>query len=347
MSFRKEFPALNSFTYFNTAYVGLMSQPLMDFRANCEKEYLYKGDQYKIDAYDRLDKTHETIARFIGSKKEQTFFVPNFSVGIRFVLDTLKKGSKVLYIKEDYHSLVDALEERNFNLFSLSIEERLEEKIEALLAEHHCDALVVSMVQFTSGLKVDFNFLASLHEKYPEMLIIGDATQYIGTDFFSFSDSPFDAVVSSGYKWLLAGFGNGFVALSDRFMERTQPKSHTFYQKVFAGHFNILGADSLIFALDYLTQNNFKDLVEKNKMLSNTLREELTKIDWIPEYIDRADQSSIVSVACQEQLLKRLEDQNIRAAYRGNYLRFSPHFYNSTEEIDHLTSVLKGLKKTA
>jgi selenocysteine lyase/cysteine desulfurase len=83
MTFREDFPALKSSTYLNTAYVGLMSRPLHEFRSSFENNYLLKGDQFKIDAYDRLENTHAAISNFIGSKKEHTFFVSNFSVGIR------------------------------------------------------------------------------------------------------------------------------------------------------------------------------------------------------------------------------------------------------------------------
>ena len=341
MTFHNDFPALKSSTYFNTAYVGLMSRSLYDFRSNFENDYLLNGDQYKIDAYDRLDQTHDAISAFIGSKKEQTYFVSNFSVGIRFVLDCIPKGSNVLYLKDDYHSLVDAIEERDFNHFCLTIEEHLEEKIEHALSLNNFHALVISIVQFTNGLKIDFKFLQHLKEKYPQLLIIGDATQHIGSDFFDFNSSAFDAVVCSGYKWLLAGFGNGFIALSDHFFEETRVVREDFQQKVFSGHFNILGAASLVFALDYLKSHDFEKLVEKNKILCQKLRKELTKIGWIPEYHQRKTHSSIVSIATQDSVLKLLEDQGVRASYRGKYLRFSIHFYNSTEEIDQLNGIIK------
>ena len=341
MTFQDDFPALKTCTYFNTAYVGLMSQSLYEFRSNFEKNYLLNADQYKIDAYDSLNHTHAAIAAFIGSKKEQTYFVSNFSAGIRFVLDGLPVGSNVLYLKDDYHSLVDALEERDFNHFSLSIDERLEENIEHALSQNNFHALVTSIVQFTHGLKIDFDFLHHIKEKYPKLLIVGDATQHIGTDHFDFDDSPFDAVVCSGYKWLLAGFGNGFIALSDQFFIHTNLIREDFKQKVFSGHFNILGAASLVFALEYLKANHFGKLVEKSKVLSQNLRNGLTNIGWIPEYYKRKSQSSIVSIPADESLLNQLQEQGIKASYRGKYLRFSMHFYNSNEEIEKLITLLK------
>ena len=86
MTLQDDFPALKSSIYFNTAYVGLMSKSLYDFRTNFEQNYLFNGDNYKIDAYDRLSQTQEYISQFIGSKKEQTFFCIEFLCGYQIRL---------------------------------------------------------------------------------------------------------------------------------------------------------------------------------------------------------------------------------------------------------------------
>ena len=77
-----------------------------------------------------------------------------------------------------------------------------------------------------------FKMPYQLKEKYPQLLIIGDATQHIGSDLFDFKKSAFDAIVCSGYKWLLGGFGNGFIALSDDFFLQTRLTPEDFRQKI-------------------------------------------------------------------------------------------------------------------
>ena len=98
---------------------------------------------------------------------------------------------------------------------------------------------------------------------------------------------------------------------------------------------------SLVFALDYLQAHDFKKLVKKNKLLSEKLRSELIKIGRIPEFHLRKDQSTIVSIHGEEAILKQLEKRGVRASYRGKYLRFSIHFYNSTNEIENLIGLIK------
>ena len=343
MKFKNGFPVLKSCTYFNTAYVGLMSQSLYDFRVNFERGYLHNGDEYKLKAYNSLPQTQALIASFIGSKKEQTYFVSNFSTGVRFIMNLLPENTSVLYIKDDYHSLVSAIEEKKFKLFPIEMSDNIEAVIASSLEKNSIDTLIISMVQYTNGLLVDFDFLSDLKQKYPRVSIIGDATQYIGTDFFNFNDSPFDAIVCSGYKWLLAGFGNGFVALSDDFLARNNSSPKKFAEKVYAGHFNILGAASLVFALELLIENDFKKLVKTNQRLSNELRYALILNGYKPACHMRKKQSSIISINYDESLLKLLEEKNIKVAHRGDYIRFSIHFYNNSGDIKNLIEVIKKM----
>tara|TARA_B100000575_G_C23082246_1_gene623573 strand:- start:416 stop:1456 length:1041 start_codon:yes stop_codon:yes gene_type:complete len=343
MKFKNDFPLLKSCTYFNTAYVGLMSKSLYDFRVNFERSYLQNGDEYKLKAYKDLPQTEALIASFIGSKKEQTYFVSNFSTGIRYIMNLLPENTNVLYIKEDYHSLVSSIEEKKFNLFPIEMSDNIETVIAFSLEENPIDTLVISMVQYTNGLLVDFDFLSDLKQKYPRLSIIGDATQYIGTDVFNFNDSPFDAIVCSGYKWLLAGFGNGFVALSDAFLAKNNSSSKQFAGKVYAGHFNILGAASLVFALERLKENDFIKLVETNQHLSNELRNALVLNGYKPTCHSRKKHSSIISINYNEGFLKLLEEKNIKVAKRGDYIRFSIHFYNTLDDIKNLIEVIKKM----
>jgi hypothetical protein len=59
------YPLLTNTTYLNTAYVGLMSTQLAEFRRAHEEFYLQNGgDQYKMQAYDDLDSMHQNFASF-------------------------------------------------------------------------------------------------------------------------------------------------------------------------------------------------------------------------------------------------------------------------------------------
>lgn len=78
--------------------------------------------------------------------------------------------------------------------------------------------LAVSAVDFRTGFRAD---LAALRDVLGDRLLIVDAIQGFGV-----ADLPWevaDAIVVGGQKWLRAGWGTGFVALSPRARERLRP----------------------------------------------------------------------------------------------------------------------------
>ena len=339
---RSYFPVLNSCTYFNTAYVGPMSIQLFEFRNKLEKEYLNDGDKFKIDNIERIDDFRETISGFINSKKENTFFTSNFSTGFRYILDLIPKKSKILTLKDDYNSLLSGINEREFIVDDLSITFDFEIQIENQLAKKTYDILAISVVQFLSGIKVDFGLLKKIKEKYPKLIIIGDSTQFIGSDLFSFKDSPFDVIIGSGYKWMLAGFGNAYMAVSDNFIKQTRSTSQIIYEKVYAGHINFLGSASLNFSIKFLQQNNFHELIKIKKILGNFLIEGLKDLNLINPIIkSRKNHSNIYTIIGDDNLYNKLQSHGIRCSLRGEGVRLSVHFYNSESEIDYLLKVLK------
>ena len=210
-------PLLTNCTYLNTAYVGPMSNELAAFRRKEEEVYVQDGGEYKVKAYDSLRDTHRVISNFFGSPAEHTFIVSNFSIGIRKAISFLPSTSKILVLEEDYPSLVEAFTEHKFEIKTIPLSSTIEESIESFLSLNKIDVLALSIIQYTSGILIDFSFLNRIKEKYPKLLIIGDGTQFLGAHPFNFSNAPFDIVVGSGYKWLMAGFGNGVLIVSEKY----------------------------------------------------------------------------------------------------------------------------------
>ena len=90
--YSKIFPLLSKGIYLNTAYVGLMSKGLVEFRTNNEKDYLQKGEDYKKNSYKTLEEAHRTVSRFFSVNLNNAFVVNNFSSGIRHVIRFLPKN---------------------------------------------------------------------------------------------------------------------------------------------------------------------------------------------------------------------------------------------------------------
>lgn len=344
--FKEQFPLLTNTTYLNTAYVGLMSIPLADFRRSHEEAYLLNGgDHYKIQAYKDLDKMHQNFALFFGSTADRCFGISNFSSGIRVALSLLPKRMNVLLIEEDYPSLSNAFKEFDFNVETIPMGPNLEELIEEKLKSTSVAILALSIVQYTTGLLIDQDFLKRMKIEYPNLLIVGDGTQFLGAHQFHFDRSPFDVVAASGYKWLLAGFGNGIVLFSKAFKERTAQNTVQISDRFFQGHFNILGMASLNFAIHQFIKNDFQALVEFKSKLSQKAKMQLNELGFLPSWVlERTNHSSIFNIDGGENLFHFLLKKKIRVVQRGAGIRISFHFYNTEEDLNSLVKALKEFK---
>ena len=341
--YSKIFPLLSKGVYLNTAYVGLMSKELVEFRANNEKDYLQKGEDYKKNSYKILEEAHTTISRFFGVNLNNAFVVNNFSSGIRHVIRFLPKKLKVLLIDNDYPSLISAFEEEDFLIHKVPmLDIGLEDQIDDYISKNQIDILALSIVQYSTGLLIDINFLESLKLKYPNLILIGDGTQFLGAHKFSFDSSPFDIVAGSGYKWLLAGFGNGVLMISKRYLDLINKEASVIRDIIFKGHFNILATASLNFAIKSLEKQGFENLMNQKAVLTEKVKNSLSEINQIGSWVSKRKQhSSIFILEGNKDLFKNLKKSKIHCVLRGKGIRISFHYYNTEEDLLYLENVLK------
>lgn len=344
---KEDYPLLTTTTYLNTAYVGLMSRKLADFRRKQEEAYVVEGgDRYKIKAYKVLEAMHQNFAHFFGLASSRCFGVSNFSSGLRTAISFLSKQNKVLLIEEDYPSLKKAFFEAGIPAVHLPLQPNIEKAIAQKLEVEKVTILALSIVQYTTGLLISQEFLKQIKRQYPELIIIGDGTQFLGAHNFNFDQSPFDLVVGSGYKWLLAGFGNGLVLCSEFFINQINRTSEQIREVFFQGHFNILAMASLDFAINTLKENNFEALIQSKTTLAEEAKKQLTAFEFLPSWIsEREAHSAIFNLKGDEKLFKFLWKKNIRTVQRGSGVRVSFHFYNTLQDLEYLIESLQEFKK--
>ncbi|WP_101477808.1 aminotransferase class V-fold PLP-dependent enzyme [Candidatus Nitrosotalea bavarica] len=118
-----------------------------------------------------------------------------------------------------------------------------------------------------------------------------------------------------------------------------------------AGFRNWSGVACLEASLSYLKKIGMKTIRERNIMLANLLREEISKINGITLYGPEKEEkrTSIVSFSIQDKdsktLVARLEKENMILAVRDIFtkkiVRASPHFFNTESEIQTVADAIK------
>ncbi|TCD08346.1 aminotransferase class V-fold PLP-dependent enzyme [Pedobacter frigidisoli] len=355
MNFPSQFPILNNYTYLNTANSGMLSNDLVAWRNTHDQDFAENGSVFRFENGKIINDLRKNVSQLFGAKFENTYLVQNFSVGFNIILNGFDKNHRFLLLTEDYPSVNYPITSGGFKHFEIGINEHLEENILKAIAEFKPTVFAFSMVQYISGIKIDPQFIKKIKETYPDLLLIGDATQFMGTGEFDFASSGFDAVLGSGYKWLLSGYGNGYAFLSDQikaefYKDRKQNNLPTatfltgrdYLSLCFEpGHLDTLNFGSMNQSLIYLQSLGLDFIEETIQAISQKARTAFHDRGLISdEMLNRKVQSNIISLPLEKEMVAKLESAKILCSARGAGTRFSFHFYNAMDDLDKMLAVL-------
>ena len=355
---RKHFPVLRQYVYANTAAAGLLNEKLLEWRQEHDLDYLIGGSTMKTEAMKNdIPEVRESVARFFGGKSEHTALVPNFSIGLNMLLEGLDKNQKILLVESDYPSVNWPFEYRGYPVSYAKLNANLEQNILEIVRSDDISVLALSLVQWVNGIKIDMDFLKSLKNEYPDLLIIADGTQFCGTTDFNFEDSAIDVLGTSAYKWLLSGYGNGFMMFKDVIKEKISIKTIGFnaaninlngrdqvrFAKHFEpGHLDTLNFGSLKFSLEYLEKLGKTNIQKHLEKLSQKAKTEFAKLGLLSnEVVKRKTHSTIFNIKGDDAVFQKLTESNIIGSQRGDGIRLSFHFYNTENDIEQIINALE------
>jgi selenocysteine lyase/cysteine desulfurase len=361
MSFEKirnHFPVANHCLYANTAAIGLMSDLLMEWRQEHDLDYLIGGSQMKMESFQLVSQTKETVGALFGCARENVALVPNFSLGLNMLLEGLEKDKRVLLLETDYPSVNWPFESRGFPLSYARLDQHVEHNIEEQLATGAIDVLAFSVVQWQDGLKIDLDFIKRIRQAYPNLVIMADGTQFCGAFDFDFAASGIDVLGASAYKWLLAGTGNGFMLFSERAKDVFRLKATgfnsvngnveakgpiRFTKHLEPGHLDSLTFGSLDFSLKLLSQWGLKSIEAHNRKLMAKAIHEFGALGLLDDTIlTRKEHGTILNIRGNDALYHYLEAENVSCSQRGGGIRLSFHLYNKEADIEAMVQILKG-----
>lgn len=352
---KSEFPVTSQYAHLNTASSGLMSETLLDFRNDHDLDYLIMGSKLKDKQDVFLTKVRESVGKFFNCFPNQVALVPNFSIGFNTLLGGLPRENKVLLLKQDYPSINWAVESRGFKICYSDIDEHVEDNILQTVEKEKPDVFAFSLVQYINGLQIDFEFLKQLKNKYPNLLIVADGTQYCGVEKFDFANSGLDILGASAYKWMNAGYGNGFFLFKEMMQDRIFPKTTGFNSirgkykekqdsligKFEPGHQDTLAFGSLKAAIELIGKVGIENIENQIKILKSAAKEAFEERGLLEESITkRKIHSSIFNIKGDDKLFNQLREKNIICSQRRVGIRVSFHYFNILDDLKQLLQVI-------
>lgn len=352
---KKEFPVTANYTHLNTAGSGLLSETLLDFRQNHDLDYLVMGSLLKDNQDKFITSVRKDVGAFFKCDPARVALVSSFSMGFNIMLEALPAKSKVLLLDEDYPSINWPVEARDFEVCYAEINTNLEDNILEAVAKHKPDVFCLSLVQYVSGVQVDFEFLKTLKRQYPDLLICGDGTQYCGVEPFDFEASGLDILGASAYKWLNAGYGNGFFLFKEGVEQVLKPKAvgfgsvrglykeneHSLIGKFEPGHIDTLNLGSLQAALQLVKKVGYDTISTQIELLKRRAIEEFSSRNLLDDVVlERKIHSSIFNITGDRKLFEKLRSHDVICSQRGSGIRVSFHYFNTESDLEKLLKLI-------
>ncbi|VTR32097.1 aminotransferase class V-fold PLP-dependent enzyme [Sphingobacterium thalpophilum] len=353
--YKPHFDIAPDISYLTTPGSGLLSRETKQWRTKRDQEFFDSNTVLREQQGAALDSCRETIGRFFNCAPCNVFLSSCFSVAFNTLLAGLPKHYRVLLLDNDYPSVNFPTIISGFEHQFVAMDEQLEANILNAIATFRPNVLVFSIVQYISGMKIDLSFIQELKHLHPDLLVVGDGTQFLGTDHFHFDQSGFDAVLCSGYKWLMAGYGNGFVLLNQKMKDilyadvqkkysylNNQWLNKSVVQLCFEpGHLDTLSHGSLQHALEQLTEWGYGKAVSYTQQLVSAAKAELSDRKLLLDSIvNRRPQSNIFNIQISPDNVELLIHEGIKCFPRGSGIRVGFHLYNDETDLAKLLDII-------
>ena len=370
---RREFPVTETYIYMNHAGVAPLSRRVQDAMTGFIEDATVNGAVNSDQWAEAAEVCRAAAAQLINADTTEIAFMKNTTQGILIAANGIdwREGDNVVTTAVEFPANIYpwwSLKER-YGVQTRMVPERdgcihIEDIASAIDARTR--ALTISHVEFASGFRNDIQALGDLCREHNIWFIV-DAIQSLGVIEVDVKSCNVDILAADGHKWLLAPEGAAIFYCVDEKRERlintnigwssvvnprdfldydlTQKPDATRFEE---GSYNSVGLYGLKAALDLLLDIGIPTIegrvLELTKHLIEGVEAKGYRVITPKKDLDRA---GIVIFESERhtpsEIYEKLHAENIITAERGSGVRVSPHFYNTTSEVERLLEVLPDL----
>jgi len=238
----------------------------------------------------------------------------------------------------------------------------------AALIDDRTAVVCLSHVEFRSGQRYDLARFAQKAHAHGALLIV-DSTQSAGAVPLDAPAEGIDAVIAGGYKWLCGPFGAAVLYLAPHLHKRLDPGLVGFRSNA---DMWTIGAEHLVFpdtarrfefstlaygcgiglarSIEYLVETGIDRIFAYNRGLADALINGLEALGAQVTSSRRTEERSAIVTARfpgrdPAAIAARLKTAGVMVAHRGDIVRFSPHLYNTMNDVDQALTVAGELAR--
>lgn len=373
-----DFPDLDGRVWLNCAH----QSPLPSLaRIEAEEAVAWKAAPWEMTT-ERFAgvprRLKQAVGRLINAAPEEVILTNSASYGLHLIANGFpwRAGDEVLVMRGDFPSDIlpwVGLERRGVTVRQLSPRGRVMEpdEIEAAIGPS-TRLLCLTWVHSLSGWAIDLEAIGAICRARGVSFVVNGA-QAVGVRPVDVSSAPVDVLVSVGWKWLLGPYATGFCWVCPELLAKLQ-YNQTYWLSMLTA--DDLGREQLDLTLRvdpgaarydvFATANffNFKPWAASVEYLLRcgieaARRHDQTLVQRLIDGLDRRKfkftspeagprRSTLVFIEPRqrgraEEIYRALQAERVHVAFRAAALRFSPHLYNTPEDIDRALLALHRL----
>lgn len=360
---RGEFPALENWTYLNSATFGQIPRRAVEA---CSAHWAHRDElacMDFLDWYDDAYRLREAIARLIQATADDIAFIPTASAALGLVAGGIdwRAGDNVVTLAEEFpnYLYLPALVERHGVEFREVPSDQFFDSI-----DERTRLVALSEVNYASGFRPPLVEISRFLRERGVIFFV-DGTQSVGALRFDVRESDPDALAVHGYKWMCSPTGVGFLYVAPRLREKLPPnevgwRSHRTWRQVDDLHHGKpelkttaekYEAGGLPFALMYAMEASANlmleigaEAIERRVLeLACSARDRLRRLGAEVKETGSQIVAAKFSHADPSRLARELKSRRVLVAARHGFLRISPHFYNIENDLDRLDEELRKI----
>lgn len=369
---RREFPVAGEKIFLAHAGVCPLPRRVADAMIDCATRSTL-GDQEEF-MLSRLLEARKLAAQLLNAQPDEIALVGPTSLALSFVAAGLKfrRGDNILIYHDDYPSNVYpwmALADKNVEVRLLNTRGLgvIRPRDVAGQIDENTKFVAFASAHFISGFRIELAEIGKLLRERGILFCV-DAIQTLGA--FPTTVEYVDFLAADSHKWLLGPCGAGILYVRRELLEKMNPPVYGWHNvhnpnfvaqetiqfrksagKFEAGTQNLIGVTGLIAAMELALELGVDNIAAELHRKRASLVPELQKRGFSVLGAD-APQANTGSTTTffnpkkdMAAIHKKLTDANIVTSLRTdragkNYIRLSPHFYNTDAELKRVLEVL-------
>jgi selenocysteine lyase/cysteine desulfurase len=363
---RRDFPVLEQTAYLNSAAAGPLPRPVMEAASGYYREMMEEGDARWDEWLERREMVRRRVAEFINAEPDEIALTTNTSSGMNIILDALEGRGEVISCELEFPVSTITWLHRGIHVNMVKAFEgeiRVEDVRRAM--NEKTAIICLSHVQYSNGFRSNLEQLGL--GKGNHALVV-NASQSAGAFEIDVKRMQIDALCATGHKWMLSGYGSGFVYLSRKVLDETRARAIGWLSveepfgdgneefrvrtdaaaRVELGCPHFAGIFALGAAVDYLLKIGTREIEQRVLKLNRHLTVRLEEEGWrvLSPLRDEGARSGETLVAAErpKRVVAHLARRGIVVTEKPQGIRVATHFFNNEADIERLIAALSEIR---